>query len=112
MLQRRALHELDARDVLPVPHGLLEEGLVGAAEVSVDLVGDHAEVPDTLLTRGGRSCNAPMRFVPLVSERLVRRNNQFFGLRRLVVKGGLELVDGNFHSINFVFVQELRRNFD
>lgn len=41
------LHELDAREVLPVPHGLLEQGLVGAAEVAINLVRDHAILPNT-----------------------------------------------------------------
>ena len=39
--------------VLPVPHGLLEEGLVHPAEVGVDLVGNDCEVPDTLRPGGG-----------------------------------------------------------
>lgn len=48
-----ALYELDARRVLPVAHGLLEERLEGAAEHVVDLVGDDSVVPDALLAGGG-----------------------------------------------------------
>lgn len=47
------LHELDTREVLPVPHGLLEQGLVGPAEVSVDLVGNHPVFPNALLSVSG-----------------------------------------------------------
>lgn len=43
------LHKLDAREVLPVAHGLLEERLVCATEDRIDLVGYHAIVPSALL---------------------------------------------------------------
>lgn len=49
MYFRIALHKLDARRVLPVAHGLFEEGFVEAAEVTVDLVGDDTVVPNALL---------------------------------------------------------------
>ena len=47
------LSDLYTSIVLPVPHGLLEEGLVHPAEVGVDLVGNDCEVPDTLRPGGG-----------------------------------------------------------
>jgi len=46
---RVALHELDARGVLPVAHGQLEERLVDATEVAVDLVRNDSIVPDAIL---------------------------------------------------------------
>lgn len=54
-----ALHKLDARGVLPVAHGLLEERLVQATEVAVDLVGNDTVVPDALLF-GGHSTSYAM----------------------------------------------------
>jgi len=44
-----AFHELDAGEVLPVAHGLLEERLVGSTEDAIDLIGNHPIVPGTLL---------------------------------------------------------------
>lgn len=55
----RAFDELDTGEVLPVAHGLLEEGLVGAGEVGLDLVRDDAVVPHALLARRGRSPTPP-----------------------------------------------------
>lgn len=43
------LNKLDARKVLPVAHGLLEERLMGATEDGIDLVGYHTKVPGALL---------------------------------------------------------------
>lgn len=56
-----SLHKLDTGEVLPVAHGLLEQCLVGAAEVAVDLVGDNAVVPDTFLAGGGSAGDTPHR---------------------------------------------------
>lgn len=67
---RISLHKLDACGVLPVAHGLLEEGLVHATEVAVNLVGNHTIVPDTLLF-GGDSAGHPMTM--LLLRRLVLR---------------------------------------
>lgn len=70
----RALDELDAREILPVSHGLLEQRLVGAGEIGVDLVRDDAEVPDALLASGGRPPVAherrPLGRRPTVDEQL------------------------------------------
>lgn len=46
------LHKLDAGEVLPMAHGLLEERLVGAAKNAIDLVGDNTIVPGAFLTHG------------------------------------------------------------
>ena len=46
------LDKLDAGVVLPVAHGLLEQGLVDTAEVSVNLIRDDGVVPDALGARG------------------------------------------------------------
>jgi hypothetical protein len=54
-----ALDKLDARPVLPVAHGHLEEGLVAAAEVGVDVVRDDAVLPNALLTRRSRTLRPP-----------------------------------------------------
>lgn len=54
-----ALYKLDARGVLPVAHGLLEERLVQATEVAVDLVGNDTVIPDALFF-GGHSTRHPM----------------------------------------------------
>lgn len=47
------LHKLDASEVLPVPHCLLEERLVGTTEVTIYFVRNDAVLPDSLLTVGG-----------------------------------------------------------
>ena len=57
-----ALDELDARPILPVAHGHLEEGLVAAAEVGVDVVRDDAVLPNALLARRGRTLRPPATF--------------------------------------------------
>ena len=54
-----ALDEFHASEVLPVTHGLFEEGLVGAREVGVDFVRNDAVVPNAILT--GR-CRSPPSF--------------------------------------------------
>lgn len=54
------LHEFDAGEVLPVAHRLLEECLVEAAEVAIDLKGDDTVVPDALLLRGDGTRKAAM----------------------------------------------------
>jgi hypothetical protein len=54
-----ALDKLDARPVLPVAHGHLEEGLVAAAEVGVDVVRDDAVLPNALLARRCRTLGPP-----------------------------------------------------
>lgn len=54
-----ALDELDASPVLPVAHGHLEEGLVAAAEVGVDVVRDDAVLPNALLARRSRTLRPP-----------------------------------------------------
>ena len=51
---RGSLHKLNARVVLPVPHGLLEQGLVHPAEVRVYFVGNDGEVPNPLWPGRGR----------------------------------------------------------
>lgn len=48
------LDELDTGEVFPMSHGLLEQSLVGAAEIPVYLVGNDAVVPDSLLPCRGR----------------------------------------------------------
>ena len=52
------LDEFDAGEILPVSHGLFEEGLVSTGEVGVDLVRDDAVVPDALFAGSGRSPDA------------------------------------------------------
>ena len=68
----RALDEFHAREILPVSHGLLEQRLVRAGEIGVDLVRDDAKVPDALLASGGRAPVAherrPLRLRPTVDE--------------------------------------------
>lgn len=49
------LHKLDAGEVLPVAHGLLEERLVGSTEDGIDLVGYDPIVPSSLLPHGHSS---------------------------------------------------------
>ena len=48
-----AFDEFDAGEVLPVSHGLLEQGLVSAGEIGVDLVRNDSVVPDAILTSRG-----------------------------------------------------------
>lgn len=62
---RVALHKLDARRVLPVAHGLFEEGFVQAAEVAVDLVGDDTVIPNALLFGGYSTRHAIAMLRPL-----------------------------------------------
>lgn len=64
MLPRHSLHELDAGEVLPVSHRLLEQGLVRAGEITIDLVRDHAVIPHAFLTRGGRATHPARKRVP------------------------------------------------
>lgn len=49
-----SLDKLHAGVVLPVPHGLLEQGFVDTTEVGIDLVGDHRVVPDPFGASRGR----------------------------------------------------------
>lgn len=59
MLVRHALDEFDTGEVFPVTHRLLEESLVGTAEVAVDLVRNYPVVPDAFLAscRGASSAD-------------------------------------------------------
>lgn len=52
---RISFHKLDTGEVLPMSHGLFEEGLVSSAEVAVDLVWYDAVVPDSFFAIG--SCS-------------------------------------------------------
>lgn len=57
MLLRNPLDELDASEVFPVSHGLLEQGLVSAGKIPIDLVRDYTVVPYTFLACSrGSSC--------------------------------------------------------
>lgn len=46
-----AFDELDAGEVFPMAHSLLEKGFVSAREIGVDLVRDDSEVPDAFFAR-------------------------------------------------------------
>lgn len=78
---RVPLDELDAGEVLPVAHGLLEERLVGATKVAVDLVGDDAVLPDALLAVCGGADGAmttPLKKIIIaryLSHKKVRSNS-------------------------------------
>lgn len=61
-----SLDELDAREVFPMLHCLLEEGFVHPTEVAVDLVRDHSVVPDSLLSGSGRPSDPMARSVVFV----------------------------------------------
>lgn len=61
MIQRIPLDELYAREVLPVLHGLLEQRFVRTAKVPVDLVGNHAVVPNAVFLSGRGPRHSMMR---------------------------------------------------
>lgn len=65
-----ALDKLDARPILPVAHCHLEEGLVAAAEVGVDVVRDDAVLPNALLARRCRTLRPPAAFSTAFSAAL------------------------------------------
>lgn len=55
MMIQLPFHELHTSEVLPMPHGLLEERLVSSAEIAVDLVWNDSVLPDSLLAVCGSS---------------------------------------------------------
>lgn len=55
MLTADPLDELDAGEILPVTHGLLEQSLVSSGEVAIDLVRYNTVIPDSFLPRCGSS---------------------------------------------------------
>lgn len=52
----RPFHELDARVVFPVTHGLLEESTMISAKIALDLVWNDSQVPESLSSGSGCTC--------------------------------------------------------
>lgn len=58
MVYPNAFHKFDAREILPVAHGLLEQCFMRTAEIRIDFIGYDAKVPYALLFSRGSSCDA------------------------------------------------------
>lgn len=55
MLEDVPLHKLHTGEVLPMPHRLFEQSLVLPSKVGINLIRDHAVVPDPLFPRCSRT---------------------------------------------------------
>lgn len=77
MMFRFTFHELYARRILPVTHGLFEKGLMKATKIAIDFVWNHTKVPDTFLLSGNCTRSTAMfAYVTGISERKTEKSSQ------------------------------------
>lgn len=58
MIQRISLDKLNASKVFPMSHGLFKQSFVGATKISINLIGNYSEIPNSILFSSCSSGNS------------------------------------------------------